>query len=99
MLNTLMDVARGSYRLGTASGARYAVNLDEMNLARYPSLRTAGFVSSSSMRFDRSPLRLLRIFECTVGRPAAFALDLGILGVPFTIRTTTTVCSIELDGA
>lgn len=95
MMNTLMDAVSGSYNLRTTSGTRYVIDLDEMSMIRYPNTAGMARVGRTAMRSDQTSLRLLRIVECTVGRPAAFLVDLDIPGVPFTLRSTTTLQSIE----
>lgn len=80
------------------SGTLYQVDLDQRMLIRYPATIDADPEIALWLRRDRIPVPLLRLVVCEVGLPAVFAIDLGVEGVPFTLRTTATVCWIERDG-
>jgi hypothetical protein len=80
----------GTFEIRTYSGAKYSIDLDRHTLVRHPSDEP----TTGHLRRDDSEVVLLSVLECTSGCPALFAIDLGILGVPFTLRSTSTVISI-----
>jgi hypothetical protein len=94
-METLMDSASGTFWITTWSGARYLIDLDSSSLTRFPCKVRADPNIALWLRSDETPVALLHIADCTVGRPGRFVVDLAIPGIPFTVRTTTTVESIE----
>ena len=90
-MQTLMDSTEGAYRVVTTDSS-YLVDLDRMVIRRVP--RTED-VDGSLLRRDDELVTLLQTVECSVGAPMLLLVDLHVLGVPFTTRTTTPVTSID----
>lgn len=90
-----MDSASGAFWISTWSGARYLIDLDSNSLTRFPFIAGVDPSIALGLRADQTPVTLLHIADCTVGRPGRFVVDLALPGIPFTVRTTTTVESIE----
>lgn len=85
-----MDTPSGTYVVTTES-ATYLVDLDEGLIFRFPDAHDH---EVAELRFDNQALRLMGIHDCTVGREFTMFLNLGISGVPWTIRWSTPVRSI-----
>lgn len=84
-----MDVATGVYLVSTRS-AIYEMDVTQMLLLHIP--RGGDVVGSSEG--DGVFVKLLGIYECTVGRPLRMRLYFRALGLEITIRTTAKVVSI-----
>jgi hypothetical protein len=91
-MHTLMDQARGAYLIRTTS-SRYVISLDLYVVRRHPGI--APLTEVAALRRDHEQLDLLAVFECTVGTPMILALDLHLPFVPFTLRRSTDIVSIE----
>lgn len=85
-MESLMDSTTGTYRVATVAST-YVVDLDREVVRREPRDDRSG-----GLLLGRDELLiLLRILECTVGRPMILLLDLHLFGVPFTARLSTQV--------
>jgi hypothetical protein len=93
MMQTLMDEARGIYLVRTSSSSVYLISLDLNVVSRFPGTGTPTEVAV--LRRDHEQLDLLAVFECTVGTPMVLAIDLHLPFVPFTLRRSMDVVSIE----
>ena len=91
-MHTLMDQARGAYLVRTTS-SRYLISLDLNIVRRHPDAGPPTEVAA--LRRDHKQLDLLAIFECTVGTAMVLAVDLHLPFVPFTLRRSMPVVSIE----
>jgi hypothetical protein len=91
-MHTLMDQAHGAYLVRTTS-SRYVISLDLNVVRRHPG--TAPPTEVAALRRDHEQLDLLAMFECTVGTPMVLALDLHLPFVPFTLRRSMPVVSID----
>ena len=87
-----MDTIDGRYRVVTASGSRYELDLDRGTLMRVPKNNE---ILDRGLRCDREAVRLVAVQECTVGREMMLLIDLGIDGVTVTSRRSTRVLTIE----
>ena len=92
---TLMDTPTGVYRVTTESST-YVVDLDLMIVTRIPGVHNR---EVATMRHDGQPMRLLGLDDCTVGRSLVMFVDLRIPGVPWTLRVSTAVRSINAVAA
>jgi hypothetical protein len=93
MMQTLMDEARGMYLVRTSSSSVYLISLDLNVVSRFPGTGTPTEVAA--LRRDHEQLDLLAVFECSVGTPMVLAIDLHLPFVPFTLRRSMDVVSIE----
>ena len=91
-MHTLMDQAHGAYMIRTTS-SRYVISLDVYVVRRHPG--TAPPTLVAALRRDHDQLDLLAVFECTVGMAMVLALDLHLPFVPFTLRRSMPVVSID----
>lgn len=90
-MDTLMDSTSGAYRVVTEAST-YLIDLDRGVLRRLP--RT-GNEQGSLLRRGDELITILNVIECTVGRAMKLMIDLHVVGVPFTMRMSTPVVSIE----
>lgn len=93
MMQTLMDEARGTYIVRTSSSTVYLVNLDLAVLRRIPGDAPTTVVAA--LRRDYDQIDLLAVYECTVGKSMELIVDFHLPFVPFTIRRSMPVVSIE----
>jgi hypothetical protein len=91
-LEHVPDFAPGTYLMRTKSGSNYLVNYDRMTLSRVASPSLSG---ESDLRRDGEEIDILDMSTCHVGLGMLFFIDLHIPGVPFTMRPTTPVVSVE----
>ncbi|KQO98839.1 hypothetical protein ASF30_12310 [Leifsonia sp. Leaf264] len=90
----------GAYRVATASGSEYLIDIDGRTLTRLPSVGITDIEladPSSPLRRDGDAVQLFQLIDCTVGRPAQFiigGLDANE-GYAGTHRVTTTVTRID----
>ena len=91
-MHTLMDESRGVYLVRTTA-SRYLISLDLNIVRRHPNAGPPTVVAS--LRRDHEQLDLLAIYECTVGLEMELIVDLHISDVPFTLRRSMPVVSIE----
>ena len=89
-MKTLMDSTTGTYRVATLSSV-YIIDLDAEAVSRAPNIDG---VDSAHLRQDERWTRLVRIVECTVGARMELLIDLGVAGVTFTSRRSTTIVEI-----
>ena len=87
-MKSLMDVARGTYRVSTLSGTTYIIDLDAQLMCRAPD-------SESALREDGDFVDLVAVIECSIGRPMTMLINLLVPGVECTIRRSTMVVAIE----
>jgi hypothetical protein len=92
LLEHVPDFASGTYLMRTKSGSHYLVDYDQMTLLRVASPSTSG---ESTLRNDGEEIDILDMSTCHVGLGMLFLVDLHIPGVPFTMRPTTPVVSVE----
>ena len=90
-METLMDCTEGAYRVTTTSST-HIIDLDRYVIRREPRTVDPG---AELLRRDDELVDLLAVEECTVGRPMILHLDLHVVGVSYTTRSTTPVVSIE----
>jgi hypothetical protein len=91
-MHTLMDEARGSYLVRTTS-SRYLISLDLNIIRRHPDPGPPTAVAA--LRRDNDQIDLLRVYECTVGKSMELIVDLHLPTVPFTLRRSMPVVSID----
>jgi hypothetical protein len=91
-VHTLMDQARGAYLVRTTS-SRYLISLDLNIVRRHPV--DAAPTEVAALRHDHDQIALLAVYECTVGMPMLLVIDLHLPFVPFTLRRSTPVVSID----
>ncbi|QNO38648.1 hypothetical protein H4J02_06560 [Protaetiibacter sp. SSC-01] len=93
----LNDEDDGTWRVTTASGTAYLLDLDKREGVRLPA---GADTDSAALRRDGATFRLLALMACRMGEPAALLVDLSLPGVPMTTRITTEVTSITrlIDG-
>ncbi|TFC38980.1 hypothetical protein [Cryobacterium sp. TMT2-14] len=92
-MSTLMDEVTGRFRIQTQSGSIYLLDLDRHEMCRFPA--TDDPDRDHNLRRDGSPIRLLRIIECSINRSMHLLIDLAVPGVDATTRRTTPVTTIE----
>ena len=90
-METLMDSTDGRYRVTTADSS-YLIDLDRMVIRRAPRSED---VDGALLRRDDELVTLLHIFQCSVGQSMQLLVDLHVLGIPYTARTTTPVKTID----
>ncbi|WP_157509702.1 hypothetical protein [Leifsonia sp. Root4] len=81
----------GRFIVMTESGSKYFIDFEREAFVRLPE---DGEEELWAMRGDGQPVRLLRLVECVVGGRMRLRLNLGIPGIAFTTRETTTVLTI-----
>jgi len=91
-VHTLMDQARGTYLVRTTS-SRYVISLDLQIVRRHPNAGPPTEVAA--LRRDHVQVDLLAVYECTVGMEMELIVDLHLPNVPFTLRRSMPVVSIE----
>ena len=91
-MHTLMDQAHGSYLVRTTS-SRYVISLDLRVFTRYPG--TGPPTEVAALRRDHGQIDLLSVYECTVGKSMELIVDLHLPDVPFTVRRSMPVVSID----
>lgn len=91
-MHTLMDESRGAYLVRTTA-SRYLISLDLNIVRRHPNAGPPTDVAA--LRRDHEQLDLLAIYECTVGMEMELMVDLHIPDVPFTLRRSMPVVSIQ----
>ena len=91
-MHTLMDESRGAYLVRTTA-SRYLISLDLNIVRRHPDAGPPTEVAA--LRRDHKQLDLLAIYECTVGREMELIVDLHLPAVPFTLRRSLPVGSID----
>ena len=87
-----MDEARGAYLIRTTS-SRYVISLDLQVVSRYPDAGPPTEVAA--LRRDHDQIDLLSVYECTVGKSMELLVDLHLPFVPFTLRRSMPVVSID----
>ena len=85
-----MDSITGTYRVATLSSV-YIIDLGAEVVSRAPNIDG---VVTARLRQDESWTKLVRIVDCTVGARMELFIDLGVAGVTFTSRRSTTVVEI-----
>ncbi|TFD74880.1 hypothetical protein E3T54_13095 [Cryobacterium sp. Sr8] len=91
-MKSLMDVAQGTYRVSTLSGATYVIDLGAQLLCRAHDRPTE---SDSTLRQNGDFVDLVAIIECSIGRPMILLINLNLPGVEYTTRRSTMVVAIE----
>jgi len=87
-----MDEARGAYLVRTTA-SRYIISLDLNVVSRFPD--TGPPTEVAALRRDHDQIDLLAVYECTVGKSMELIVDLHLPFVPFTLRRSMPVVSIE----
>lgn len=87
-----MDVAHGTYRVSTASGSSYILDLDASLACRQPDSPAD---AEATLRRDGDFVHLVEVVECSVGKPMYLIISLNLPDIPFTTRLSTTVLAIE----
>jgi len=87
-----MDQARGTYLVRTTA-SRYVISLDRNVVVRFPN--TGPPTEVAALRRDHDQIHLLAVEDATVGRPMILVLDLHLPNVPFTLRRSMDVVSID----
>jgi len=87
-----MDEARGAYLVRTTA-SRYIISLDLNVVSRFP--ETGPPTEVAALRRDHDQIDLLAVYECTVGKSMELIVDLHLPFVPFTLRRSMPVVSIE----
>lgn len=90
-METLLSSIDGAYRV-TTTASTHLIDLDRMVIRRQP--RTVD-PQAELLRRDDELIELLAVGECTVGKPMVLHVDLHIVGVSYTTRTSAPVVSIE----
>jgi hypothetical protein len=98
IVDTLMDSVSGRFLFRTEAGTEYLIDLDRKTLTRVPYVVEAAPALTAQLRRDYVPVELLRIYDCTVGRSAHFALNLGEATGVTTLRSTSPVESIDAEA-
>lgn len=83
--------ATGLHVVATESGSRYLIDCGQHIFVRLPKPDGDEFLT---MRGDFYQVRLLQLVKCVVGERMLLILDLGIPGIAYTNRQTTTVVAI-----
>jgi hypothetical protein len=91
-MRTLMDQAHGAYLVRTTA-SRYLISLDLHIVRRHPDAGPP--IEVAALRRDHEQLDLLSVYECTVGKSMELIVDLHLPNVPFTVRRSMPVLSIE----
>ena len=94
IVQSLMDVASGIYRVTTLSSV-YLIDLTAGRLRRVPSVDDA---ESSILRRDADWIDIIAVESIDVGRGMVLLIDLHVEGVLATTRRSTTVVSIDAIG-
>jgi len=87
-----MDESRGAYLIRTTA-SRYIISLDLNVVSRFPD--TGPPTEVAALRRDHDQIDLLAVYECTVGKSMELIVDLHLPFVPFTLRRSMPVLSIE----
>ena len=87
-----MDEAHGTYLVRTTA-SRYVLSLDLQIVIRFPD--TGPPTEVAALRRDCDQIQLLAVEDATVGRPMILIVDLHLPNVPFTLRRSMDVVSIE----
>ena len=87
-----MDQARGAYLVRTTA-SRYLISLDLNVVRRDPD--PAPSTEVAALRRDHGQIDLLAVYECTVGKSMELIVDLHLPFVPFTLRRSMPVLSID----
>ena len=92
-MRSLMDESRGAYLVHTASSSLYLISLDLNVVRRHPD--PAAPTEVAVLRRDHDQIDLLFVYECTVGRSMLLIVDFHLPFVPFTLRRSMPVVSID----
>jgi len=87
-----MDQAHGSYLVRTTA-SRYVISLDLQLVTRFPN--TGPPTEVTALRCDHDQIDLLAVEDATVGRPMILIVDFHLPNVPFTLRRSMDVVSID----
>jgi len=90
-MDSLEHSTTGHYVVATESGSRYLIDFGRQIFVRLP--REVDD-SSLTLRGDYYQVRLLQLERCAVGSPMRLRINLGVPGVLFTDRETTSVLAI-----
>ena len=100
MMNEVTDWDAGTFRIRTATGSLYLLELHERQLTRFPAEVEPRVehleIGTSSLRRDGESLHLHRLIRLTVGLPAIFLLQVRSDDptVP-TLRSTSSVVQLS----
>lgn len=95
-MDDLTDDAGGLWAVSTVSGSSYLLDLDSRIMLRqtdpYDDNRDEG---DHTLRRDGDPVHLIKLLHCAIGDGMVLVVNLGVDGVAFTTRLSTTVIRIE----
>lgn len=95
-MDDLTDDAGGLWADSTVSGSSYLLDLDSRIMLRqtdpYDDNRDEG---DHTLRRDGDPVHLIKLLHCAIGDGMVLVVNLGVDGVAFTTRLSTTVIRIE----
>jgi len=95
-MDELTDDAGGLWAVSTVSGSSYLLDLDARIMLR----QTDPYIDDPdeddhTLRRDGDPVYLIRLLHCAIGDGMVLGVNLGVDGVAFTTRLSTTVIRIE----
>lgn len=90
-MDSLEHSTTGHFVVATESGSRYLIDFGRQIFVRLP--REVDD-TSLTLRGDYYKVRLLQLERCAVGSPMRLRINLGVPGVLFTDRETTSVLAI-----
>jgi len=95
-MDDLTDGTSGLWAVPTVSGSSYLLDLDSRIMLRqtdpYVDNRDEG---DHTLRRDGDPVHLIKLLHCAIGDGMVLVVNLGVDGVAFTTRLSTTVIRIE----
>lgn len=97
-MNALTD-DDGLWAVSTVSGSSYLLDLDARIMLRQTEPYADGLDGRDegdlTLRRDGDPVHLIRLLHCAIGDGMVLVVNLGVDGVAFTTRMSTTVIRIE----
>jgi len=95
-MDDLTDGTGGLWAVSTVSGSSYLLDLDARIMLR----QTDPYVDDPgdgdhTLRRDGDPVHLIRLLHCAIGDGMVLMVNLGVDGVAYTTRLSTTVIRIE----
>lgn len=88
-MNSPTNTASGRSAIIALSGSTYTSDLDDRTFGR----NAAG--PDHELRQDGKAVHLIALMSCEMGKPTTLVINLMVLGVDYTTRTTTPVLLIE----
>jgi hypothetical protein len=93
-MDDLTDGSGGLWAVSTVSGSSYLLDLDARIMLRKTDPYADGR-DDHPLRRDGDPVHLIRLLHCAIGDGMVLVVNLGVDGVAFTTRRSTTVIRIE----